>query len=392
MSGPLRFGLLRSTDLGASWNEANDGLPGTFVQRLLVAPAPLPGSAPRVYAIEGGVVAASDDRGATWDVIFQPRDLVQAVAVDPVHPTVLFAATGGESAPHRGIYRSEDGGATWTEIYTFPTGSQSVTSLVVVPATAQGVGPDAPSTVLAGLEAPPPAFAAETGVLFRSLDGGDTWELADGDLPAIDVTDLALDPEDPTVAWAGTAGAGAYRSGDRGATWTPVSSGLGNRWIERLVPGAESVDQSGLHGALYAATRGGVHRLDASAAGAPPPPAGPWIEDPIFPGFRVKVRITNQADSSLAGVREPACLPETICVSGALPGRSEVFVRIVGPKPNGYLWPTLVKLSTSTVEVWIERTSDGLLRYYELPGARPGFDELPGLFDRYGFPPEQQGF
>ena len=100
------------------------------------------------------------------------------------------------------------------------------------------------------------------------------------------------------------------------------------------------------------------------------------------------MRITNQAGASLAGDREPTCLPETVCVSGALPGRSEVFLRIVGPKPNGYLWPTLVKLSTSTVEVWIERTTDGLLRYYELPGARPGDDELPGLFDRYGFPPE----
>jgi len=400
--GPLRFGLLRSTDLGMTWDEANDGLPGTFVTRLLVAPTSGPAAAPTVYAIEasfgGGVIAASHDRGATWEVIFQPREGVQAMAVDPSDPSRLFAAVGGDSSRHKAIYRSRDSGATWTEVFTFPEeGTRAVSSLLVVPATAQGGGPAAPSAVLAGLGAPPPAHAAGTGVLFRSLDGGTTWELADDDLPRADpapigVTDLALDPDDPSVVWAATSGAGAYRSDDRGATWTPVSSGLGNRWIERLVPGTTSVDQSGPHGALYAATRGGVHRLDASAAGDPPPPAGPWIEDPIFPGFRVKVRITNQADTSLAGVREPACLPETICVSGALPGRSEVFVRIVGPKPNGYLWPTLVKLSTSTVEVWIERTSDGLLRYYELPGARPGVDELPGLFDRYGFPPEQEGF
>jgi len=59
----------------------------------------------------------------------------------------------------------------------------------------------------------------------------------------------------------------------------------------------------------------------------------------------------------------------------------------VGPKPNGRLWPTLVKFSTSRIEVWIEQLATGELRYYELRGARPGFDELPGLFDRHGFEP-----
>jgi len=395
--GPLRFGLLRSTDLGATWDEANDGLSSTFVGRLVVAPTSRPEAAPRVYAIEAafgtGVLAASDDRGLTWNEIFEPREGVQAMAVDPSDPALLFAAVGRDSSRHKAIYRSRDGGDTWTEVFTFPEeGTRAVSSLLVIPAAAQGDAPDAPSTVLAGLGAPPPAHAAGTGVLFRSLDGGDTWELADDDLPRADplpigVTDLAPvpdGPDDSTAIWAATSGAGAYRSTDQGATWTPISSGLANRWIERLVAGS---------GTLYAVTRGGIHRLDPNAAGTePPPPAGSWIEDPAFPGFRFNVRITNQAGASLQGTREPTCLPETVCVSGALPGRSEAFLRIVGPKPNGYLWPTLVKLSTSTVEIWIERTSDGLLRYYELPGARPGVDELPGLFDRYGFPPEQQGF
>ncbi len=73
--------------------------------------------------------------------------------------------------------------------------------------------------------------------------------------------------------------------------------------------------------------------------------------------------------------------------SGALPGRSEVFARVVGPKPNGFLWPTLVKFSTSQVEVWVRQTATGEVRRYLLEGARPGFDELPGLFDRQGFTP-----
>jgi len=129
--------------------------------------------------------------------------------------------------------------------------------------------------------------------------------------------------------------------------------------------------------------------LDGGAGGGegPPPPPGPWLTSPDLPGFRVKVRITPQGGAPLLGSAESVCIPETLCVSGALAGRSEVFVRVVGPKPNGRLWPTLVKFSTSEVEVWIEQLSTGEVEYYLLEGARPGFDELPGLFDREGFEP-----
>ncbi len=118
----------------------------------------------------------------------------------------------------------------------------------------------------------------------------------------------------------------------------------------------------------------------------PPPPSTEWLESPEVPGYRVQVRISG-GSSQILGREEPACIPETLCVSGAVTGRSEVFVRVVGPKPNGFLWPTLVKFSTSTVEVWIEQESTGTVRYYLLEGASPGVDVLPGLFDRTGFLP-----
>ncbi|HSL84973.1 MAG TPA: hypothetical protein VLF66_19515, partial [Thermoanaerobaculia bacterium] len=78
----------------------------------------------------------------------------------------------------------------------------------------------------------------------------------------------------------------------------------------------------------------------------PLPPPGPFLASPAVPGFRFKVRISGGGDA-IPGRREPGCIPETLCVSGALPGRSEAFLRVVGPKPNGLLWPTLVKFSTS---------------------------------------------
>jgi hypothetical protein len=119
----------------------------------------------------------------------------------------------------------------------------------------------------------------------------------------------------------------------------------------------------------------------------PPPPDTPPLTSASLPGFRVWVEIAAGPGDTVPGAKEEACIPETLCVSGRLPGRSEVFVRIIGPRPNGRLWPLLVKLSTSTVEVWIEQIATGEVEYYRLEGARPGFDVLPGLFDREGFEP-----
>ena len=123
------------------------------------------------------------------------------------------------------------------------------------------------------------------------------------------------------------------------------------------------------------------------SAVTPEPPAGPWLTDAQYPDFQFKVRITPQGGDPLTAHKESACIPETVCLSGALPGRSELFLRIVGPKGNGRLWPTLVRFSTSRVEVWIEQLSTGASRYYRLDGASPGSDELPGRFDRDGFLP-----
>jgi len=119
----------------------------------------------------------------------------------------------------------------------------------------------------------------------------------------------------------------------------------------------------------------------------PPPPAGiAPLTSAEVPGFRFWVQIGDDP-GAVIGVMEPVCIPETVCVSGALPGRSEVFVRVVGPKLNGYLWPTLVKFSTSRVQVWIEQDRTGAVRYYDLAAASPGSSALPGLFDREGFQP-----
>jgi len=118
----------------------------------------------------------------------------------------------------------------------------------------------------------------------------------------------------------------------------------------------------------------------------PPPGSGPYVSDEL-PGFRFWVKISTAAGTPLPSRPEVDCLAETTCFSGSLTGRSEVFARLVGPKPNGYLWPTIARFTTSSVEVWIEQIATGTSRYYQLDAAAPGVDELDGLFDREGFLP-----
>ena len=143
----------------------------------------------------------------------------------------------------------------------------------------------------------------------------------------------------------------------------------------------------------------GYWRIGATSAGAgetgiytlsltcttPPLPAGPFLTSPEFPDFRFKVQITGR--EAAPGKQEKNCVPATVCISGAIPGQPEIFLRLAGPKPNGYLWPTIIKFSTSQVEVWVEQRSTGIVKYYLLPGSKFGESDLPGFYDRTGFLP-----
>lgn len=118
----------------------------------------------------------------------------------------------------------------------------------------------------------------------------------------------------------------------------------------------------------------------------PPPPPPGFFLDPAYPDFQFRVRIGDPG-SQIPGRREGNCQPETVCVSGALPGRSEVFIRIVGPRPNGFLWPTIVRFTPSRVVVDIQQISTGITQTYTLAAVPPGNDDLSGRQDRMGFLP-----
>lgn len=110
-----------------------------------------------------------------------------------------------------------------------------------------------------------------------------------------------------------------------------------------------------------------------------------WFEPAAFPGYRMAVEIGE--GQTECGAEEELCLPETVCVSGALPGRSEMFLRLIGPRPNGFLQVNLVRFTVSRVVVRIEQTATGVERTYELPAILRPSTELTGLVDREAFVP-----
>lgn len=166
---------------------------------------------------------------------------------------------------------------------------------------------------------------------------------------------------DHPIAW--------HRSIGTGRAWY---TGLGHR-IETYAD--ERFVQHLLGGILWAA--------GAVSGPAPPPPAGDPLTTPELPGFRFWARIGG----TRIGTEVIDCPAETLCVAGAIPDRAEILLRIVGPRPNGYLWPSLVRFTTSEIEVWIRQDSTGLTKYYQLPATGPQSDTLPGLVDRTGFRP-----
>jgi hypothetical protein len=175
--------------------------------------------------------------------------------------------------------------------------------------------------------------------------------------------DLAADPTGDAEDVAATVFGGPSLTGGQGGAlvaWRPTSSAT---VVEGFVVG------------------------NAGGGGSGPPSSPLPIESLELPGFRVWVRFSPPATApSWATLVEP-CLAQALCAAGLLPARAEVIVRLIGPKPNGFLWPQIVRFTTDQVEVWVQQKATGVTRYYLLSGDSPSSETLTGRVDRHGFKP-----
>lgn len=225
--------------------------------------------------------------GTTWSAVFDTQAVASmgAVAVWQKNPSVVWAGTGeansrNSSSWGRGVYRSEDGGASWSGKGLEATAS--IARIVCDPADSNTVYVAA----LGRLWGPNP----ERGV-FRTRDGGRTWQhvlAVDANTGAVD---LAMDPANPRVLYAAmyarrrtpwsysgssTTG-GIYKSEDGGDHWSKLTHGLPTRtgriglqvWRKnpKVVYAVVESDQGGRLDAFEEVSReGGVFRSDDAGA------------------------------------------------------------------------------------------------------------------------------
>jgi photosystem II stability/assembly factor-like uncharacterized protein len=204
-------GVYRSRDAGATWSKVL----GQVALALAVDrshPDTVYAGVPYPFGFDPHVVWKTTDGGDTWAPLPYPQDaanlrsgiFVADLAVDPEDSQGVYLAAqyeGAGAAGGQGVYRSPDGGQTWTKL-DLPTASFAGIAIhAKEPETVWVVGP----------------FG-----LYKSTDHGRSWSLVLAGSPGGSLRAVALAPSDPDVVWA----AGdfeTWRSADGGATWRRLS-------------------------------------------------------------------------------------------------------------------------------------------------------------------------
>ena len=186
--------------------------------------------------VNGGVWKTKD-AGRTWMPIFDDQDTgsIGSIVVAPSDPNIVYVGSGeGLHRPDlstgNGVYKSTDGGATWTGLGL--RDSQQIPNMAVDPRN--------PSRLFVAALGHPYGPNEERGI-FRSTDGGRTFEKVLYKDENTGGNDVDIDPSNPDVVyatlweerqgpwenavWAGTGG-GVFKSTDGGATWKPLTTGL----------------------------------------------------------------------------------------------------------------------------------------------------------------------
>jgi hypothetical protein len=193
-------GIFKSEDGGHTWRKASSGIFDPTVSQVLVDPA----SPSTLFALTSAGIMKSSDAGSTWQTALEAPTFWMTMA--PSSPSTLYASTAG------GLLRSSDGGSSWSAL-----------SGVGLPNTATGVqfvwvASDDANTVYANVSGSEPTADG----LYRSADGGASWSKTLGEFTAL-ARVIVESPGDPSVLYVDAFPNGLYESLDHGATWTQIS-------------------------------------------------------------------------------------------------------------------------------------------------------------------------
>jgi photosystem II stability/assembly factor-like uncharacterized protein len=235
--GMVNGGVWKTTDAGRTWKPIFDDQPTGSIGWVAVAPSDpnilyvaTGEGLPRPDLAVGDGVYRSADAGKTWTHLgLRDAQQIPKLAIDPKNANRLFvAALGHPYGPNeeRGIFRSTDGGQTFERVLfkDVNTGGKDV-----------DIDPSNPDIVYATMweQRQGPwengAWQGTNGGIFKSTDGGTTWKPLTKGLPdgLIDA-ELGIAPSNPRRIYAtveaGDAGTGVYRSDDAGETWARITT------------------------------------------------------------------------------------------------------------------------------------------------------------------------
>jgi hypothetical protein len=280
-----------------------------------------------VFAAGGGVWRAKNALSGQphWEFLSGEFGIQSgsSITLDPNDPSgdTLYVGTGeanasGDSAAGVGMYKSTDGGDTWTgPLGVSVFNGRAIGSIAVVPgspniiyaATTRGVL--GVSSVSGGAVSLIPG-AAPWG-LYKSTDGGNTWTFLHNGAataagcntvppgPACSVRGVrrvALDPSNPSIVYAGSYSRGIWRSSDAGATWTQIKPTLANHPADANMRPEFAVTTLANGKTRMYVYEGSTGGLIANPTPAPPtqiPPAQLFRSDDVASGVPVFASLSN---------------------------------------------------------------------------------------------------
>jgi photosystem II stability/assembly factor-like uncharacterized protein len=193
-----------------------------------------------VYAAGAKDIRKSTDLGATWTKLegaMPERGTGRIVAIHPGSGELLLGTS------YEGLHKSSDGGKTWTKVGEGLNESAHIFAIAWNPADPKNV-----------YVASNKKTGDETTTVWRSDDGGQSFDDVGRDLPYEKIQTLVIDPADPKVLYAGTPFSGVFKTTDAGKTWNEKSVGFqsGGRNVRALAVSGP--------GSVFVTTYGAVYR------------------------------------------------------------------------------------------------------------------------------------
>ena len=235
-------------------------------------------SQPRTFymGVASGGLFRTTDAGASWVPITDgkvPVASTGAVAVAESDPNIIYLGTGSDDirsnvSTGRGVYKSIDGGKTWTFVGLYDAGQIG----------AVHIHPTNPNIVWVAAIGNAFKANAERGV-FKTTDGGKTWKKTLFVSDSIGATDLELNPANPDIVYAwmwrgerkpwtiisgahNSSGVGFYKSTDGGEHFTKLSTGLPTELVGKANMAVSAASPNRVYALVEAKPGGGLYRSD----------------------------------------------------------------------------------------------------------------------------------